>query len=119
MVCLGGTINSIGGVNPEFNRHTGQACECLVKHNRVVYDNPCIALATEVRLLKVQSIETTLYGCVKWMLSPNNVGTLWQAHRGFLLRCFHEHSFTRSAPNCHILSYRASKQMASSASRLS
>lgn len=105
-VYLGGTINIISDVTPGVNRRICQAWRSFVKYSKAIYGNPCIALTEKVRFPKAEMIEVTLYGCMTWMLSPKYFGPLWEAHRGFPLRCLDENTLTHSAPDYHMMPYR-------------
>ena len=104
-VYLGSTISSVGDVGPEIKRRTGYAWYCFLKYSRAVYDNPYIAVADNVRLLKAEVLEVILCGCVTWTLSPGDFDKLREAHRGMLLRCLNAYTSTRAAPDYHMLSY--------------
>ncbi|CAM9715851.1 unnamed protein product, partial [Sphacelaria rigidula] len=81
------------------------AWTCFYKYSKAVYDNPYIALTTEVRLLKTEVIEVMLYRCVTWTIAHYSFGALREAHQGFLLRCLNKHTSSRSAPDYHMLPY--------------
>ncbi|CAM9200497.1 unnamed protein product, partial [Sphacelaria rigidula] len=69
---LGGKISNIGHVTPETHSRIGQAWTCFYNHSKAVYENPCIALDTEVRLLKTEVIEGMLNGCVTWTIAHDD-----------------------------------------------
>ncbi|CAN0105448.1 unnamed protein product, partial [Sphacelaria rigidula] len=83
----------------------GQAWTRFYKYSKEVYNNPYIALATKVCLLKTEVIEVMLYGCVTWTIAHDNFGAVREAHRGFLLRCLNKHTSSRSASDYHMLPY--------------
>ena len=52
-----------------------------------IHDRPSVRLRLKVRMLKVEVLETLLYGCVTWSPSKANYGRRRKAHHQMLLRC--------------------------------
>ena len=58
----------------------------LPKYTLELYDRPSDPLQLKIRMLRVEVLETMLYGCVTWSPRACHYDTLRRAHR-FLTRC--------------------------------
>ena len=52
-----------------------------------IHDRPSVRLHLKVRMLKVEVLETLLYGYVTWSPSKADYDRLRKAHHKMLLRC--------------------------------
>ena len=61
---LGGLIDASAGMMPEIKRRVRLAWTCYSRFKRELYDMFAASFALKLRMLKVEVMETLLYGCV-------------------------------------------------------
>ena len=86
-VCLGGAITADRELSAEITRRLQRAWACFQRCKMETYDRPGVHLRLKVRMLKVQVIETLLYGCVTWSPNKLDYDRLRRVHHSMLLRC--------------------------------
>ena len=69
---------------------------CFKRFGPELYDKTTAPLSLKVRMLKVEVIETLLYGCVTWTLSAQHFARLRSAHHQLLLRVIGFHRLQRT-----------------------
>ena len=69
------------------NRRIRNAWYSFRKHTLELYDRPSAPLQLKIRMLRVEVLETLLYGCVTWSPRACHYNTLRRAHHSFLTRC--------------------------------
>ena len=52
-----------------------------------LHERPIAPLKLKIRMLRVEVLETVLYGCVTWSPRVRNYDTLRRAHHSFVTRC--------------------------------
>ena len=63
------------------------ACCSFRKYTLELYDRPSAPLELKIRMLRVEVLETMLYGCVTCSPRACHYDTLRRAHHRFLIRC--------------------------------
>ena len=86
-VYLGGNVNHNADLSIEVDRRIRNAWYSFRKYTLELYDRPSAPLELKIRMLRVEVLETILYGCVT--LSPRacHYDTLRRAHHRFLTHC--------------------------------
>ena len=86
-VYLGGNVNHNVDLSIEVDRRIRNAWCSFRKYTLELYDRPCAPLDLKIRMLRVEVLETMLYGCVTWSPRTCHYITLRRAHHRFLTRC--------------------------------
>ena len=86
-VYLGGNVNHNVDRSIEVDRRISNAWCSFRKYTLELYDRPSAPLELKIRMLRVEVLETMLYGCVTWSLRACHYDTLRRAHHRFLTRC--------------------------------
>ena len=86
-VYFGGNVNHNADPSIEVNRRIRNAWCSFRKYTLELYDRPSAPLELKIRMLRVEVLETMLYGCVTWGPRACHYDTLCRAHRNFLIRC--------------------------------
>ena len=60
------------------------AWSCFRRYSTVVYDLPGVCLRLKVWMLKIEAVETLLFGCVTWSLSKAHYDNLRRVHHSLL-----------------------------------
>ena len=71
----------------EVDRRIRNAWCSFRKYTLELCDRPSAPLELKVRMLRVEVLETMLYGCVTWSPPACHYDTLHPAHHSFLTRC--------------------------------
>ena len=82
-VYLGGNVNHNADLSIEVNRRIRNAWCSFRKYTLELFNRPSAPLELKIRVLRVEVLETMVYGCVTW--SPGD--TLSRAHHSVLTRC--------------------------------
>ena len=101
-VYLRGIINHIADLSIEVNRCICNAWCSFRKCTLELYDQPSAPLELKVRMLRVEILETMLYGCVTWSPRACHYDTLRRAHHRFLVRSIGWRKDNRAD---HLISY--------------
>ena len=101
-VHLGGAISAHRDLGIEITRRLLRAWVCFQRCNTEIYDCPSVRLRLKVRLLKVEVIETLLYGCTTWSPNKPDYDRLRRVHHSMLLRCL---GWRKRKRDEHTLSY--------------
>ena len=64
----------------EVTRRVQRAWACFGRCKMEIYDRPSVRLRLKVRMLKVEVMETLLYGCVTWNPSKADYARLRKVH---------------------------------------
>ena len=86
-VYLGGNVNHIADLSIEVDRCIRNAWCIFQKYTLGLYDRPSASLELKIRMLRVEVLDTMLYGCVTWSPRACRYDTLRRAHHRFLTRC--------------------------------
>ena len=86
-VYLGGNVNHNADLSIEFDRRIRNAWCSSRKYTLELYDRTSASLELKIRMLRVEVLETILYGCVTWSPRACLYDTLRRAHHRFLSRC--------------------------------
>ena len=86
-IYLGGNVNHNADLSIEVNRRIHNAWCSFPKYILELYDRPSAPLELKIRMLRVEVLETMLYGCVTWSPRACHYDTLRRAHHSFLARC--------------------------------
>ena len=86
-VYLGGNVNHNADLSIEVDRRICNAWCSFWKYTLELYDRPSAPLELKLRMLRVEVLETMLYGCVTWSPRASHYDTLRRAHHRFLTRC--------------------------------
>ena len=65
-VYLGGDVNHNADLSTEDNRRIRNAWCSFRKYTLELYDRPSVPLELKIRMLRIEVLETILYGCVTW-----------------------------------------------------
>ena len=87
IVFLGGNVNHNADLPIEIDRRIRKTWCSFRKYTLELYDRPSAPLELKIRMLRVEVIETILYGCVTWSPRAYQYDTLRRAHQRFLTRC--------------------------------
>ena len=86
-VYLGRNANHNADLSIEVGRRIRNAWCSFRKYTLELYDRPSASLELKIRMLRVEVLETVLYGCVTCNPSACHYDTLRRAHHRFLTRC--------------------------------
>ena len=86
-VYLGGNVNHNADLSIEVDRRIRSAWCSFRKYTLELYDQPSAPLELKIRMLRVEVLETMLYGCVTRSLRACHYDTLRRAYHRFLTRC--------------------------------
>ena len=86
-VYLGGNVNHNADLFIEVDRRIRNAWCSFRKYTHKIYDRPGAPLELKIRMLRVEVLETLLYGCVTWSPRACHYDTLRRAHHRFLICC--------------------------------
>ena len=86
-VYLGRNANHNADLSIEVGRRVRNAWCSFRKYTLELYDRPSASLELKIRMLRVEILETVLYGCVTCNPSACYYDTLRRAHHRFLTRC--------------------------------
>ena len=86
-VFLGENINHNADLCIEVGRRIRNAWCSFWKYTLGLYDRPGAPLELKLRMLRVEVLDTILYGCVTWSPRACHYDTLRRAHHRFLTRC--------------------------------
>ena len=84
---LGGNFNHNADMSTEINRRILKTWCSFRKQTLELYDRPSAPLELTIRILRVEVLETMLYGCITWSPRACQYDTLHRAHQSFLTRC--------------------------------
>ena len=101
-VYLGGAITADSDLSIEIMRRLWRAWACFQRYKMEIYDRPSVRLRLKVRLLKVEVVETLLYGCTTWSPNKPDYDMLRWVHHSMLLRCL---GWRKRNRDDHTLSY--------------
>ena len=87
MFPLGGPINHNADPSIEVDQRIRNSWRSFRKYTLQLYDRPSVPLELKIRKLRVEVLETMLYGYAKWSPHACHYDTLRQAHHRFLTRC--------------------------------
>ena len=85
-VYLGGNVDYNADLSIEVDRRIRNAWCNFRKYTLELYDRPSAPLELKIRMLRVEALETMLYGCVTWGPRTCQYDTLRRAHHRFLTR---------------------------------
>ena len=85
-VYLGGKVNQNADLSIEVDQRVRNAWCSFRKYTLELYDRPSATLELKIRMLRVEVLETMLYGCVTWSPHACHYDTLRRAHHRFLNR---------------------------------
>ena len=85
-IYLGGKVNHDVDLSIEVNRRIRNARCSSRKYTLELYDRPSAPLELKFRMLRVELLETGLYGCVTWSPRAFHYDTLRRVHHRFLTR---------------------------------
>ena len=86
-VYLRGNVDQNADLSIEVDRRIRNAWCSFRKYTLELYDRPSAPLELKIRMLRVEVLETMLYGCVTWSPRACHYDTLRQAHHRLLTRC--------------------------------
>ena len=86
-VYLGGNVNHNAEPSIEVDRRTLNAWYSFRTYTLKLYDRPSAPPELKIRRLRVEVLETKLYGCVTWSPHACHYDTLRRAHHRFFTRC--------------------------------
>ena len=87
-VYLGGASTVDRDLSIQKTRRLQRAWACFQRYKMEIYDRPGVRLRLKVRLLKVEVVETPLYGRMTWSPKKPDYDRLRRVHHCMLLRCF-------------------------------
>ena len=87
LVYLGGNVNHNDDLSIEVDRRIRNAWCSFRKYTLELYSRPSTPHELKIRMLRVEVLETILYGCVKWSPRACHYDALRRAHHRFLTRC--------------------------------
>ena len=87
VVYLGGKVNHSTDLPIKVNRCIHNPLCSFRKYILELYDRPSGPLELKIRMLKVEILDTILYGYVTWSPRACPYRTLRQAHHSFLIGC--------------------------------
>ena len=99
---LGGLIDESADIMPEIKWRVRLAWACYSRFEREMHDMEATPFALKLRMLKVEMMETVLYGCVTWTLGKEPFAELRTARHRCLLRII---GFQRRQRTDHLKSY--------------
>ena len=85
-IYFGGDVNHNADLSIEVNRRIRNAWCSFRKYTLELYDRPSAPLELKLRMLRVEVLETGLYGCVTWSPRACHYDTLRRVHHRFLTR---------------------------------
>ena len=80
-VYLGGNVNQNADLSIEVGRRVRNAWYSFRKYTLELHHRPSDPLELKIRMLRVEILETMLYGCVTWNPRACHYDTLHRAHR--------------------------------------
>eukprot|EP00752_Nemacystus_decipiens_P002428 g2287.t1 len=83
---LGGLVNEHGDLTREINHRSKAAWACVKRYKTELFDRPGAPLGLKARLLKAETVEALLYGCVTWSPRRDHYRLLRTTHHQLLLR---------------------------------
>ena len=86
-VYLGGNVNHNADLSIEVDRRIRNAWCSFRKYTLELYGRPSAPLELKIRMLRVEVLETMLYGCFTWSPRACHYDTLGRAHHILLTRC--------------------------------
>ena len=86
-VYRGGNVNHNADLSIEVDRCIRNAWCSFRKHTLELYGRPSAPLELQIRMLRVEVLETMLYSCVTWSPCADHYDTLRRAHHRFSTRC--------------------------------
>ena len=99
---LEGAVTEVPDMSVEIARRT-RACWMRVRrYLRELYDQPKVALALKIRMIKAEAIESLLYRCSTWTLHQEHNAKLRTVHHRVLLRII---GAQRKRPDHRMTSY--------------
>ena len=105
-VYLGGNVNHNADLSVEVVRRIRNAWRSFRKYTLELYDRPSAPPKLKIWMLRVEVLETMLYGCVTWNPRASDYDTLRRAHHKFLTRWI---SWRKHNCTDHPISYRAAR----------
>ena len=78
-VYLGGNVNHNADLSIEVDRRIRNARCSFRKYTLELYDRPSAPFELNIRMLRVEALETMLYGCVTWSSRACRYDTLRRA----------------------------------------
>ena len=85
-VYLGGLNTEDADITRDINRRAKIAWGCFRKFSTELFDRPSAPLRLKARLLKAETMEALLYGCMTWAPRNAHYRQLRTAHHRLLLR---------------------------------
>ena len=85
-VYLGGNVNHNADLSIEVDRRVRNAWCSFRKYTLELYDRPSAPLELKIWMLRVEVLETMLYGSITWSPRACGYDTLRRAHHRFLTR---------------------------------
>ena len=82
-----GNVNHNADLSIVVDRRIRNAWCSFRKYTIELYDRPSAPLELKIRMLRVEVLETMLYGCVTWSPRACHCGALRRAHHRFLTWC--------------------------------
>ena len=86
-VYLGGNIYHNADLSIEVNWRIRNAWCSFRKYTLELYDRPSAPLELKIRILRAETLEIMLYGCVTWSPRACHHDKLRRAHHSFLTHC--------------------------------
>ena len=86
-VYLGGDVKNNADLSIEVGRCIRNTWCSFRKYTLELYDRPSAPLELKIRMLRVEVLDTMVYGCVTWSPRACHYDMLRQAHHRFLTRC--------------------------------
>ena len=80
-------VNHNADLSIEVDRRIRSAWCSFREYTLELYDRPSAPLELKIRMLRVEVLETMLYGCVTWSPRACHYETLPRAHHNFLALC--------------------------------
>ena len=102
LVYLRGDVNHNADLSMEVDRRIHNAWCSLGKYTLELCDRPSAPLELKIRMLRVEVLETMLYGCAAWSPRACHYDTLRRAQHRFLTRCIGWRKHDRAD---HLISY--------------
>ena len=83
---FGGLVNEGGELTQEINHRSRAAWACIRRLSRELFDQPRAPWKLKVPLLRAETMEALLYGCMAWAPRQDHYRLLRRTHHRLLLR---------------------------------
>ena len=117
-VYLRRNVNHDADLSIEVDRRVRNAWCSFRKYTLELYDRPSAPLEIKIRMLRVEVLETMLYGCVTWSPRACPYDTLRRVHHRFLTRCIGWRKHNRADHPISYLDTRLSRREVRASRRL-